>query len=97
MASRLVALMVLVAAAAGDQRILLDQDYNLQERPASPEEGKPLLIQVVQYRNSLRKGFSKVSLIQASINLRNILEVREKEQLVSLEITLRLYWKVRRR
>jgi len=32
-------------------------------------------------------------LIQASINLRNILEVREKEQLVSLETTLRLYWK----
>ena len=31
---------------------------------------------------------------QASINLRNILEVREKEQLVSLETTLRLYWKV---
>ena len=35
--------------------------------------------------------------MQASINLRNILEVREKEQLVSLETTLRLYWKVRRR
>ena len=32
--------------------------------------------------------------MQASINLRNILEVREKEQLVSLETTLRLYWKV---
>jgi len=32
-------------------------------------------------------------LIQASINLRNILEVWEKEQLVSLETTLRLYWK----
>ena len=31
---------------------------------------------------------------QASINLRNILEVWEKEQLVSLETTLRLYWKV---
>ena len=36
-----------------------------------------------------------VIVFQASINLRNILEVREKEQLVSLETTLRLYWKVR--
>ena len=33
---------------------------------------------------------------KASINLRNILEVWEKEQLVSLETTLRLYWKVTR-
>jgi len=32
-------------------------------------------------------------LISASINLRNILEVSEKEQLVSLETTLRLFWK----
>jgi len=31
--------------------------------------------------------------IQASINLRNILDVAEKEQLISLETTLRLYWK----
>ena len=34
-------------------------------------------------------------IINASINLRNILEVAEKEQLISLETTLRLYWKVR--
>lgn len=74
MASRLVVLAALVVVAAGDHRILLDEGYNLQERPTSGEEGKPLLI-------------------QASINLRNILEVREKEQLVSLETTLRLYWK----
>ena len=33
-------------------------------------------------------------MIEASINLRNILDVREKEQLISLETTLRLYWKV---
>ena len=33
-------------------------------------------------------------LIEASINLRNILDVAEKEQIVSLETTLRLYWKV---
>ena len=32
--------------------------------------------------------------IKVSINLRNILEVAEKEQLISLETTLRLYWKV---
>merc|ERR1719513_116721 len=32
-------------------------------------------------------------LIEASINLRNILDVAEKEQIVSLETTLRLYWK----
>ena len=32
--------------------------------------------------------------INASINLRNILDVAEKEQIISLETTLRLYWKV---
>jgi len=31
--------------------------------------------------------------IEASINLRNILDVAEKEQIISLETTLRLYWK----
>jgi len=31
--------------------------------------------------------------INASINLRNILDVAEKEQIISLETTLRLYWK----
>jgi hypothetical protein len=34
-------------------------------------------------------------LIESSINLRNILDVAEKEQIISLETTLRLYWKVR--
>ena len=34
-------------------------------------------------------------MINSSINLRNILEVAEKEQLISLETTLRLYWKVK--
>ena len=34
-------------------------------------------------------------LIKASINLRNILDIVEKEQIISLETTLRLYWKVR--
>ena len=33
-------------------------------------------------------------LIKSSINLRNILDVAEKEQIISLETTLRLYWKV---
>ena len=46
MASRLVVLAALVVVAAGDHRILLDEGYNLQERPTSGEEGKPLLIQV---------------------------------------------------
>ena len=32
-------------------------------------------------------------LIEASINLSNILEVAEKHQLISLETSLRLYWK----
>ena len=32
--------------------------------------------------------------IEASINLRNILGVAEKEMIISLETTLRLYWKV---
>ena len=32
--------------------------------------------------------------IKSSINLRNILDVKEKEQIISLETTLRLYWKV---
>ena len=36
----------------------------------------------------------KPVLIEASINLRNILDVAEKEQIISLETTLRLYWKV---
>ena len=35
-----------------------------------------------------------INLPRASINLRNILDVSEKEQLVSLETTLRLFWKV---
>ena len=39
----------------------------------------------------------KPLVIEASINLRNILDVAEKEQIISLETTLRLYWKVRRR
>jgi len=60
-------------AAFAENRILLEPDYSLHQRPPT-DEGQPLLI-------------------QASINLRNILEVREKEQLVSLETTLRLYWK----
>ena len=34
--------------------------------------------------------------INASINLRNIFHVIEKEQIISLETTLRLYWKVRK-
>ena len=32
--------------------------------------------------------------ITASMNLRNILEVKEKEQIISLDTTLRFYWKV---
>merc|ERR1712142_973203 len=32
-------------------------------------------------------------LIEASINLRNILDVAEKEQIISLETTLRLYFR----
>ena len=36
-----------------------------------------------------------MDLQRASINLRNILDVSEKEQLVSMETTLRLFWKVR--
>ena len=32
--------------------------------------------------------------ITSSMNLRNILEVKEKEQIISLETTLRFYWKV---
>ena len=36
----------------------------------------------------------KPVVIEASINLRNILDVAEKEQIISLETTLRLYWKV---
>merc|ERR1712241_1222592 len=35
----------------------------------------------------------KPVLIEASINLRNILGVGEKDQIISLETTLRLYWK----
>ena len=32
-------------------------------------------------------------IVEASINLSNILEVMEKQQLISLETSLRLYWK----
>jgi len=35
----------------------------------------------------------KPLVIKSSINLRNILDVKEKEQIISLETTLRLYWK----
>jgi len=35
----------------------------------------------------------KPLLIESSINLRNILDVAEKEQIISLETTLRMYWK----
>jgi len=73
-----VGLFVLVAISEdvvlGEHRIKMEKGYNLQERPASVEEGGPLLI-------------------RASINLRNILDVSEKEQLVSMETTLRLFWK----
>jgi len=31
--------------------------------------------------------------VQFSVNLRNILDVNEKEQLISLEVSLRMYWK----
>ena len=31
--------------------------------------------------------------VQFSINLRNVLGVNEKEQLISLEISLRMFWK----
>ena len=76
--------------ATADKRILLEPEYSLHERPPT-EEGEPLLIQVCY----LKKDRSMYMLnYQASINLRNILEVWEKEQLVSLETTLRLYWKV---
>ena len=30
--------------------------------------------------------------VQASVNIKNIFDVREKEQMVSMEMTLRLYW-----
>ena len=84
-------------AAFADNRILLEPDYSLHQRPPT-DEGEPLLIQVACsifsiYPSNLYIYF--VIFFQASINLRNILEVREKEQLVSLETTLRLYWKVR--
>ena len=35
-------------------------------------------------------------LIQASINLRNILDVSEKQQLITIETTLRFFWKDKR-
>ena len=46
----------------------------------------------VNERPPTREG--KPLLIESSINLRNILDVSEKEQIISLETTLRLYWKV---
>merc|ERR1719209_1039175 len=67
-------LLIFVNGAVGEHRMKLEKGYNLQERPASEEEGEPLEI-------------------RASINLRNILDVSEKEQLVSMETTLRLFWK----
>ena len=36
----------------------------------------------------------KPLMITSSMNLRNILEVKEKEQIISLDTTLRFYWKV---
>jgi len=66
--------LLIALSAAKEHRFTLSEDYSVQERPPSQEEGEPLLI-------------------KASVNLRNILDVAEKEQLVSLETTLRLYWK----
>ena len=83
-------------AAFADNRILLEPDYSLHQRPPT-DEGEPLLLEVTcrKFLYILFIVAYSVFIFQASINLRNILEVREKEQLVSLETTLRLYWKVR--
>jgi len=67
-------LLIFVDGVVGVHRMKMEKGYNLQERPASENEGEPLEI-------------------RASINLRNILDVSEKEQLVSMETTLRLFWK----
>ena len=66
--------------ATADKRILLEPEYSLHERPPT-QEGEPLLIQVCCLKIQSFYMFN----CQASINLRNILEVWEKEQLVSLE------------
>ena len=57
-----------------------------------------------EHRVSFSEGYSvherppteegKPLLIECSINLRNIMGVAEMEQIISLETTFRLYWKV---
>ena len=78
-------------------RIVMAKDYNLNERPAS--EVLWLLLVLLMFLFPfllllLLQVPDQPLLIRASVNLRNILDVAEKEQLVSLETTLRLFWKV---
>jgi len=80
---RVVLVLLLLEVVVGEHRIRLEQAYNLQERPTS---GPPCT-------SGSECPLRPPLLIRASINLRNILEVSEKEQLVSLETTLRLFWK----
>ena len=53
----LVGLLVLVAISEdvvlGEHRIKMEKGYNLQERPASEEEGGPLLIRLVGLSGAL--------------------------------------------
>ena len=67
-------LLVLVAISEdvvlGEHRIKMEKGYNLQERPASVEEGGPLLIRLVGFCNQAM--FCHITPQRTSRNLRNI-------------------------
>ena len=80
---------------AGDRRVHMEEGYDAQvsgvdltlcqERPHAPTN-----CSTAECRPH------PPLLIRASIDLRNVFDVSEKEQHVSLETTLRLYWQVGR-
>ena len=69
-----VCLLVLVAISEdvvlGEHRIKMEKGYNLQERPASEEEGGPLLIRLVGLL--VPSLFCCISSQRTSKNMRNI-------------------------
>ena len=71
-------LLVLVAISEdgvlGEHRIKMEKGYNLQERPASEEEGGPLLIRLVGHQCTRQCTINVLlySSERASKNMRNI-------------------------
>jgi hypothetical protein len=65
------------AAVEMDKRIELTSDYSVHELPPSEWED----------------GRPQPLQVNFSVNLRNVLGVNEKDQLISLETSLRMFWR----